>query len=197
MACNPVGQYDRRKNQFLKIRKVDEMVNAVIVLDPSLEKVNEVCGTLPEGEFDEVVDFSKAHQHLTTLMHQVEYRFAYVVTNYKNNHQSLEAVASSLQIMGEAIALAPQLDMTALYEGIQSCVLDGMPCDETVVLDGISATEAKWHTVMDTHQPFFEKVNGDVNDYYWLLEHFLKGLLKNNSVTFTKYDGPTFTLVMK
>ena len=190
MACNSDGVLDRRKNQFVKIYRLDEATQKIIEIGEDVgvadlkEKADAACGTLPVGTFEEVVDLSEAHKSLTRLMNIAKQRFAYAVTLVLSEKPDCRtAIMLVADEMGKAVKTPADLTKADVYGWIADNVLDGMPCDKTKAVIENGET-LKWLWLEDTYKSFFDAIKGDVNVYREFEKAFINAALNDCSVTY-------------
>lgn len=191
MACNSEGALDRRKNQFVKIYRLDEATQKIIEIGEDAgvadlkDKADAACGTLPVGTFEEVVDLSEAHKSLTRLMNIAKQRFAYAVTLILSEKSDCKtAIMLVADEMGKEIKTPAGLTKADVFSWIADNVLDGMPCDNTKAV--IENGEAlKWVQLEDTYKTFFDAVKGDVNIYREFEMAFINAALSDCDITYS------------
>ena len=182
MACSTEGQMDRRVQQFNKIYQLNDLTNKIIEKIQCEDNTN----SLPKGTFEEVVDLNNAHMSLTYLMHMAENRYAIIVSNHLNE---MDAIKEVVYQYGVSLAIeCEHIDEMTNY--VLSNILDGMPCDETYILLENEDNRIVWQKIVDTHAPFWN----DVNNYYILMNEYVRGMLSKTSFSFTIKNNEIFMI---
>lgn len=201
MACNPVGENDRRILQFWKIRMVNDMANDIGYFAMSqgyenlMDKIDMTCGAVPEGEYEQVIDQSAPHQFLELYMHIAESRFALAVTECLRMNQAYwPAIMNYCREKGTALHPEKIRTVEAAYEVINNCILDGMPCDETKKITIVEPNRIAWEKLIDTHESAWKKAGSDVDLYYQLQTCLIEGLLGDSGFKYTNEGNLRFSI---
>ena len=198
MACSPVGQEDRRRNQFEKICTMNSLANAIAEKfygSSLVTKMDDSCGVIPTGSFEAVIDLSRAHQHLTELMNIAELRFACAVTTVLNTAETtLSQVEALVRAAGEKQAAPVGAEPEEIYAWFLLHYLDGMPCDHTKDLISMDADAVIWDKADDCHAAHWEAVYGDYAIYEKLLLSYAEGMLSGAGYVLAIQDHRRFTI---
>ncbi len=149
---------------------------------------------------EEMIDQGNIHGWLQERVSQVEYKYAYTVTNLLNTAPDLRD--KLLHILYEKGAqLAKTLHKTGeqpganeIYTLLSDQLLDGMPCDHANRLLSQSSTEALWTRNLCVHSPYWEELGGNIDHYYELREAWMKGFLEEFDYSFEKTDSTTYRI---
>lgn len=203
MACNPNGAEERRKNQFYKISFLSDMALDIAAFGENqgirdlVEQLDLNCGAIPPGDFEHVIDPAAPHQFLDFYTKIAEHRFAFAVTQLlKLNPLYMTPLNNYCLDKGKALK-GPVTGVKEAFDFIQSIILDGMPCDETYKIITSNESELVWEKLVDTHEGFWNKVQGNVDVYYELQSSFIKGLLEDSNISFTNEGNKIFRLNLK
>ena len=204
MACNPEGAMDRRINQFEKICTLNAIAGDIIVVGEeqgllSLRvEVDETCGTVPEGNFEDVVDLSAPHPSLQRLMEIAEYRFAMAVTAVlARSAENMDIIRELCSAVGETQKIDAEAEINDAFTWFEMNVLDGMPCDQTKGYFEEGNDQLKWEKLMDTHEEAWQKAGSDVAIYYELQKCYVNGMFSDSKIRYDVQDGMVFTLTME
>ena len=199
MACSPIGAYDRRKNQYIKILALGERVKKLIVYAPELQAKIDACGILPEGDFDVVADFPNMHMWLTKNMHIAELQYATIVTELlERNSENMDKIKDVVENQAklDAAVVPASIDAQDAFQYLSKYYLDGMPCDDVKVIDENTEKLFSWTVINDTHTPFWEKAGGNVDIYYELLELYVNTLFAGKNIKYSYFDNKHFSLAV-
>ncbi|MCR5699644.1 MAG: hypothetical protein K6G52_08385 [Treponemataceae bacterium] len=201
MACDPIGENDRRKNQFFKIRLWNNMAQMIAYFafqrgnGQVFDYIDMNCGGIPEGEFEQVIDLSAPHQFLSMYTQVAEKRFAFAVTELlKMNGGYIDALSDFCRRTGRELNADEVDDAEKAFELMKSFVLDGMPCDETKEVVSVDERKIEWKKLTDTHAEAWNKAGGDLSVYYRLQKDFVDGLLEKSHITLHTENYETFWL---
>lgn len=160
-----------------------------------MDLLDMTCGAIPPGNYGQVVDQSAPTQFLEFYSHIAEHRFAFAVTQaLKFNPGFLTAIQNYCGQKGFSLKPEKLKTLEAAYEVINMTILDGMPEEDTKNIISVEANKLVWEKIKDTHQPYWEKTDGDINLYYNLQECFIQGLLQDSGISFTNQENKIFTL---
>lgn len=201
MACESTGKNERRINQFNKIKLLDAMAYQIAGYavqngnDTLLDRIDLACGAIPEGEFEQVIDLSAPHQFLSLYMGIAEKRFAMAVTELLDMNKAFyKPLENYMEQIGRDMKIPEITEIDQAMNIYDSFVLDGMPCDETKEITDKTPSKITWTKLMETHQDSWTQVNGSLEVYYHLLQHFVKGLFSESGFTLLIDNQLTFTL---
>lgn len=201
MDCKTDGQNESFFLQFNKIRLLSDIGNHIARygvqcgLKTLMDDVDLNCGAVPEGEFEQVIDLSSAHQFLSMYTKIAENRFAFVVTALlKANADFMPILVEFCGRIGKDMNLEFIPDAKTAFEVFESYILDGMPCEETKKITLNTADIVQWEKLADTHEDSWKKAGGEVSVYYKLQQCFVSGLLEKSGIKFENNGGKSFSL---
>lgn len=201
MACEEPANSEKRVNQFAKIKLLENFANQIGWYGVQcgnvelMDKLDLNCGAIPEGTYEQIIDFSAPHQFLSLYMGIAENRFAYAVTELlRMNQNNLSSLCQSLYQAGKDMNLQQINSIEKAFEVVEAYILDGMPCDETKKIVEKSENQIVWEKTVDTHEAAWKKVEGDLSVYYALQESFVNGLIESSGYSFTVKNNSTFTI---
>ena len=190
---------------YRKIELQEKFVDKVVLLAEK-EGINDLRKSLKEkyGEFDtrpleEIIDGGNIHSWLQDKVSRSEYRLAIAVTTLLNkDSNNMTKLKEVFHQVGEekASEFIGQEDLTlgAIYQAVADSLLDGMPCDRAVEIVEESDNEIIWKTVHCVHQPYWDDVDGDIENYYTLREAYLKGFAKGLGVGFEVVGDKVYSI---
>ena len=158
------------------------------------EKIKEeVCGKFgyPEtSPLEEVIDQGNIHGWLQMKIQGVEERTAAVVTELVNKYSiKVEDIAELYFQNGKNTMMnLEQNDFTPkeLFALIFNYMLEGMPCDRINETVQDSDEEFSWKTTRCIHEEYWNKVKGNISNFYILRDAWINGFISGN-ITKTSY----------
>ena len=194
MACSSEGATERRLNQYNKILKMDLIVSELCKFG-KVNLLNETCGTIPVGNFNDVVDLNNIHMWLSHHTNVVEYRLAYTVTSLLNQNISFDKIKEILYEAGKKIAYNGPDYLDRIFSYIDLNYLDGMPCDDTKEIVCMTEECIEWKRKMDLHSKFWVMAHGDAKNYFDLMSSYINGILCKVDVHFESKQNNICCLV--
>ncbi len=190
---------------YNKIRLQQEIIDDLYRLgedcSPTLQAVAESrFGRIEDKPLEELIDQGNIHGWLQERVSQVEYKYAFVVTELiKHLPEAMQALNRLLYRSGEnqATALHPQHNVSKaneLYKLVSDLLLDGMPCDHANRLLTQKDDSITWTRNLCVHAPYWEELGGDISIYYELRQSWLKGFVKEFGYSLEKLDDTTYRI---
>jgi hypothetical protein len=143
------------------------------------------------GALEDEIEHTNIHGWLQERIISAESRLAYIVTELLNsNVVSKEEIADVFYHNG-----LNKMKEIAINEGspedffnlIFDYMLEGMPCDHVSEVIESDETKIKWQTTMDLHKAHWDKSSGDVNNFYYFRDSWIKGFLSASNAGY-KYS---------
>lgn len=152
-------------------------------IDEWVDHMAEDFGQLTGGKpLEEIVDQNNIHGWLQSKIESAELRQAYLVTRILTVRGDTKGeLVGIFQEQGEKAAMAyPEKPNTpeGLYNAINDFILEGMPCDNVSEITHKTDDFISWKTTENLHAPHWEKVKGEVGNFYDLREEWLKAFIK-------------------
>ncbi|SHK25108.1 hypothetical protein SAMN02745163_03491 [Clostridium cavendishii DSM 21758] len=155
------------------------------------KKLYESYGYPERSALETVIDEGNIHGWLQNKIESVEDRTASLITSLINDYGiELSEIENIYFENGkntmkniEKVDFAP----SDLFGLIFSYLLEGMPCDRINRLVSNSETEIVWETTECIHRKHWDKVSGDVENFYVLREEWIKGFINEAGNRYT-YD---------
>ena len=190
---------------FNKILLQQEIIDDLYCLgedyNPTLQAVAESrYGRIADKPLEEMIDQGNIHGWLQERVSQVEYKYAFVITELaKHLPDAIPTLKDLLYRSGEnqAILLHPAHNApkaNELYKLISDLLLDGMPCDHANRLLSQKDDSIIWTRNLCVHAPYWEELGGDISIYYELRESWLKGFVKEFGYSLEKLDATTYRI---
>lgn len=147
---------------------------------------------LGDDAIEDIIDVTNIHGWLQSRIHQTEQRTAALVTYVINNKTGgITLLKTVYEKQGKAhiadYGLAGPLSPDAAFKKIHDILLEGMPCDRVHQVVAQEPTYIRWDAYQCLHETYFNKVGGDIANYYTLKYAFVTALLSETSpeLTFT------------
>ena len=158
-------------------------------------KLNEKYGVLPTEELENIIDEGNIHGWLQEKVSLVEFRLADLVTMVlKENHELWESLKQEAVAFGGSIGTKDISTPKEVYQLLNNCLLDGMPCDHVNVLISQKENEIIWKRSQCVHESYWNEVSGDVSVYYEIRTEWIKGMFSGTSLTFTELEEDMFSI---
>lgn len=153
------------------------------------KKLDTVCGIVERGALEEVIDTSNIHGWLQGQIGIAEKRFAAVVTEILHDDLSqIEKLRQAAYQLGQQNPLPNSDDAQAVYRELNDMLLEGMPCDHVNEILEQSEQRVLWQQTVDLHLPFWDAVDGNIENYYLLRNAFISGSLSDNHFSFQQLN---------
>ncbi len=131
---------------------------------------------------NEIIDEANIHGWLSACIENVETRYAALVTKLLAHHEErLDMLKDIVFNLGAEKNTGTNLTAQECYKFIDSCTLDGMPCDGVNIVTDKSEDSFTWEQRFDVHSTYWTKVGGNPEHYHDLRNHLIAGLLAKTS----------------
>lgn len=155
-------------------------------------------GVFENRPLEEMIDHGNIHGWLQERVSQVEYKYAYCVTNLiKKDPASFEALKTILYKKGQEIGMTLQgrtNTMQEIYKAITDNLLDGMPCDHANTVVEHDENSISWKRNTCVHESYWKEVGGNIDHYYQLRDAWLNGFATACGLEYQKLDPVTYCL---
>ncbi len=125
---------------------------------------------MEEKPLEEMIDTSNIHGWLQERIKSVELRQADLITTIlKEKGEFKEELIEIFKKQGKAAAQEyPEHPNTPeeMLNAVNDFMLEGMPCDRVNKVLANSNDEMTWEVATCLHVPYWNQVNGDVNNFY-------------------------------
>lgn len=174
---------------YNKVQLHEKLIDAVIHLAKNRGYNSEILlnesysryGHPVKGELENEIEHSNIHGWLQEKIISVESRLAYIATELlKNNVVEKEDISDIFY--QNAVSIMNELEINEgspqdFFKLIFDYMLEGMPCDRVNEISENSETMIQWKTLRDIHKDYWDKVGGDVNNFYYFRDSWIKGFL--------------------
>ncbi|MGE4284175.1 MAG: hypothetical protein AB7G87_10695 [Clostridia bacterium] len=139
---------------------------------------------MPTGNksLEEIIDTSNIHGWLQDRIASAEARQAALITRIIGENSEYKNDLLSLFSKQGAVAASKyegEINMPEdAYNALNDYILEGMPCDRVNELLENNEKEFIWQTSICLHKPYWEKVSGDVQNFYILREAWIKSFIE-------------------
>lgn len=148
-------------------------------------KLNRASGVVERRPLEEVIDTGNIHGWLQDQIGIVEKRFAMAVTEILYDDSALiENLKQAAYQFGQQNPLPSSENAQEVYRALNDVLLEGMPCDHANEVLEQSEQRVIWQQTVDLHLPFWDAVDGNIENYYLLRNAFISGSLSGNHFSF-------------
>lgn len=149
------------------------------------EKLDSRYGTLETGNLEDNINTDNIHGWLQERVSLVENRLAYAVTTLlEEDSTRLEEIKQAVKEFGKSHSTSGNLSVKQAYEHLENTLLNGMPCDRVNQLVKEEPDLLVYRQAVEIHQPYWDMIHGDVNNYYELREALIQGMFEGSGVQF-------------
>lgn len=162
--------------------------------DSEIDYDSYVVADMPALE--RVIDQANIHGWLQARIGQAESRYAQLVTALlKSNASRLATLQNVAYAFGTHYAVAGSTPMEA-YQGFETNLLNGMPCDRVNVVTDQTETRVSWEEQQDLHSVFWEEAGGDPAHYRALRAAVMRGMLDASDIELRVAGDHAFELAV-
>jgi len=162
------------------------------------EECDSKFGVSKTGPLEEMIDLGNIHGWLQEKVSQVEYKYAYSVTQLlKKDIGTLDELKSILFKSGNdkgQLFKDTDFSIASIYKEITDNLLDGMPCDHASSLVNQKESELVWKRNVCVHEQYWNEVGGDISIYYELRDAWLQGFVQQCGLELHKLDAVTYCI---
>lgn len=174
-----------KENKIIFILYVDD-------IDALVKHINNHFGS-PTGKrsLEEIIDTSNIHGWLQQRIESAELRQAALITEVLKWGSSYKAKLMKIYSkQGETAAreYGNTVDSPEeIFNALNDFLLEGMPCDRVNEAVTSNDNEFSWNTTTCLHKPYWNRVGGDVRNFYDLREAWIKAFVETMNAEF-KYE---------
>lgn len=187
-------------NKILWFEKIEEEIlrwakEQDLPADHWLRRIREEFGEPTGGRpLEEIVDTTNIHGWLQDAISRAESRQAILVTEIlKANPAFKEALMGIFIRQGEAAAreygVKPETP-EMVFNAVNDFILEGMPCDRVNEVVASSGEEFIWKATQCLHKRYWERIQGNVGNFYELREAWIKAFIASLAPEF-QYEKQT------
>ena len=159
------------------------------------EKLASRYGTLETGNLEDNINTDNIHGWLQERVSLVENRLAYAVTTLlEEDSTRLDEIKQAVKEFGKNHSASGSLSVKQAYDHLENTLLNGMPCDRVNQLVKEEPDLLAYRQAVEIHQPYWDMIHGDVNNYYELREALIQGMFEGSSVQFDHTGNQEYEL---
>ena len=144
-----------------------------------------------------IIDLANIHGWLLGKIEGAESRYAALVTKLlKQDAERLEDMKRAALAFGAETAVKESRP-SALFNAMDSLMLDGMPCDGACMVIDSSDESFAWELRLDVHRAFWREAGGDPANYFALRNEVVAGFLSKSDKRVVTEDKHTYRFVAK
>jgi len=188
---------------YNKIKRQQELVEELFLLGNeyglSLEQeCRTLYGNFEKKSLEEMIDHHNIHGWLQERVSQVEYSYAYCITNLIKANSGIGARLETIhKTSGNKLAFRlkdKNPNAIMIFKAISDNLLDGMPCDHANIVTEQSEDEIVWQRDRCVHSRYWDEIDGDVKVYYELRDAWLNGLVDELGFSLERPDEKTYRI---
>lgn len=152
------------------------------------------CPPPARGDLQKIIDTTNIHGWLSREVSAAETRLglaAAALTEDKPTQRKVLLEIGKEQGSRAGESLPAAAGCGALYRGMSSFWLDGMPCDGGVSVQSEDEDQALWSLSPAVHAPFIP----DLSLYFDLRAAWMEGFTENKAAVLTRLNDTTFQLM--
>ncbi|MCX7921359.1 MAG: hypothetical protein N3B21_04960 [Clostridia bacterium] len=144
----------------------------------------------PTGDkpLEQIIDTSNIHGWLQDRIESAELRQAALVTEILNNNSQFKGALTEI-FTKQGESAAREYGTTAntpeeVYNALNNFILEGMPCDRVNEIISDDDNEFVWETTTCLHRPHWERVQGNVENFYDLRKAWVEAFVSTLNPAF-------------
>jgi len=174
---NKILCFEELEDQIIKsVKERDKDIDALV------NQTNEQFGSPTGGKpLEEIIGNSDIHGRLQMKIESAELRQAMLITELlKWNTAYKTDLLKIYSEQGKAAAQEYSNKVESpeeIFKALNDFLLEGMPCDRVNVMVINNDDEFSWKTTMCLHKAYWDRVGGDVRNFYDLREAWIKAFV--------------------
>lgn len=162
-------------------------------------KLKEKYGENEREELESVIDLNAIHAWLNNQVNIAESRLAYTVKLIIEKDKSLMDKMGELFYsngMEKRLECAEIIVVEELFKMLNITLLDGMPCDNGIMIQNDDGSEIMWEVNLEVHKPYYDKENIDVEYFFNLRDKWLQGFFAGSfNIEYTRLGLNLFKIM--
>lgn len=151
-------------------------------------------GQLEQGDLADIVDPNNIHGWLQERVSLVESKLAYLVTVLSDGHQErLDSIYEVIYELGKKNSIHGK-NAKEVFDTLETLLLNGMPCDRVNVLCEENEDKVVWRQTKEIHEKYWTMVGGSVEQFYFIRQYLIHGLLENSEFTYSTLENSHFEI---
>jgi hypothetical protein len=196
---NKILWFEEIEDKIVKsVEKEDKIIGDLV------NHVNSQFGAAIGGKpLEEIIDNSNIHGWLQAKIESAELRQAALITEIlKWNCSYKSKLLEIYKDQGEAAAREYNGNVDSpekIFNAMNDFILEGMPCDRVNEIVTSNDDQFVWKTTMCLHKPYWNRVAGDIQNFYKLRQAWIKGFVEaiNSEYTYEKSEGGINRIIRK
>lgn len=191
---------------YNKIQRQNELLNEIINTGEEnhwvsglADKLKEKCGENETAPLETVIDENAIHNWLNNQVSIAESRMAFALKLIMEKDNSLLDKVSDIYYSNGAAARLDYADIIVadeLFNALNMCLLDGMPCDGGIIVESNDGSEIVWSINMQVHTPFYEAAGISSQIFLTLRDKWLQGFFAGSfNIDYTRLSENTFRIM--
>ena len=184
---NKILWFESMEEEIIEIAKAKDNMAGDLV-----KHINNQFGA-PTGKkpLEEIIDTSNIHGWLQQKIQSAELRQAALITELLKWSNSYKEELADIFSKQGAAAANEYGDNAATpeeaFKALNDFILEGMPCDRVNEVVTSNNDEFTWQTTTCLHKPYWDRVGGDIQNFYDLREAWIKAFVETVNKEF-KYE---------
>ncbi|HEX2927660.1 MAG TPA: hypothetical protein VHP38_15610 [Ruminiclostridium sp.] len=142
---------------------------------------------------EQLIDTSNIHGWLQDRIESAELRQAALVTEILNRDSDYKSDLVEIY-KRQGLAAAREYQNAAdtpeeIFNSLNDYILEGMPCDRVNEIVSSNADEFTWRSTICLHTPYWQRVEGNVENFYDLREAWIKAFVEELNPGYTYYKS--------
>lgn len=187
---------------FRKIQFQNELTNRILDFYdrqdnnlPLTQELKSQYGELEQQHLENIIDGANIHGWLQERVSMVESRLAYLVALLLQKEQDALNIIERISFeFGKEHKVTDAVDAKELFRYFDNILLDGMPCDHANEVVNSDEHAVTWKRNLCVHQQYWDKVGGDITQYYLLRDALIEGILCDSLFQYQKSEDDIYTL---
>lgn len=170
---------------YNKIQKQNNLLNEIIeymqsnnIIPDLSSKLKDKYGENETDDLESVIDQNAIHNWLNNQVNIAEGRLAYTLKLViEHDEKLLEKVSDMFYSSGmeSRLECADVIVTEELFKILNMNLLDGMPCDNGIVIQNDDGSEIIWEVNLEVHKPYYDKENINVEHFFTMRDKWLQG----------------------
>ena len=186
---------------YEKIQSQEKLTKTIanLAVEKGWMSAEEVAAYVKEESrpLETIIDLANIHGWLLGKIEDAESRYAALVTKLlKQDAERLEDMKRAAFAFGAETAVKESRP-SALFNAMDSLMLDGMPCDGACMVIDSSDESFAWELRLDVHRAFWREAGGDPANYFALRNEVVAGFLSKSDKRVVTEDKHTYRFVAR
>ncbi len=193
MLYNKIQRQNELLNEIINASEENHWVNGIA------DQLKEKCGENETAPLETVIDESAIHNWLNNQVSIAESRMAFALKLILEKDSSLIDKVSEIFYSNGAASRLDYADIIVaeeLFNAVNMCLLDGMPCDGGITVESNDGSEIVWSINMQVHTPFYESEGLNSQIFLTLRDKWLQGFFAGSfNIDYARLSENTFRIM--